>query len=72
VDLTQRSVLDPAPMPAMVTLYRRALLDEWAGAGDISLEELVLHVLVHEIGHHFGFSDAAMDAILEEAARDGE
>lgn len=70
LDLTRRSMLDPEPFPAMVTLYRRALLDEWAEAGDLALEDLVLHVIVHEIGHHFGFSDAAMDAILEEAARE--
>lgn len=67
VDLPSRSVLDPAPQPAMVWLYRRPLLDEWAERGDVTLGELVTHVLVHEVGHHFGFSDAAMDAILEAA-----
>jgi len=67
VDLPRRSLLDPPPTPAMVTLYRRALLDEWAERGDVSLGELITHVLVHEVGHHFGFSDEAMDAILEAA-----
>jgi predicted Zn-dependent protease with MMP-like domain len=49
-------------LPAMIHLYRRPLLDEWAEGG-VSLEELVTHVIVHEVGHHFGFSDADMHAI---------
>ncbi len=65
VDLTSRSVLDPSPEPAIVFLYRRAILDEWVDRGDVALAELVAHVLVHEIGHHFGLSDDDMDAILE-------
>jgi len=63
VDLTHRSVFDPSPQPSMVFLYRRPILDEWADNGEITLEELVTHVLVHEIGHHFGLSDADIDAI---------
>jgi predicted Zn-dependent protease with MMP-like domain len=65
VDLTRASISDPAPSQPMVFLYRRAILDEWIDRGDVSLGELVAHVLVHEIGHHFGLSDEAMDAILE-------
>ncbi|MBY0563605.1 MAG: metallopeptidase family protein [Hyphomonadaceae bacterium] len=65
VDLTQRSIMDPAPGQPMVFLYRRAILDEWIERGDIALDHLIAHILVHEIGHHFGFSDEAMDAILE-------
>ena len=65
VDLTQRSIADPAPHAAMVFLYRRAILDEWIERGDVTLAELVAHVLVHEIGHHFGLSDEAMDKLLE-------
>ncbi|MEZ5994469.1 MAG: metallopeptidase family protein [Hyphomonadaceae bacterium] len=65
VDLTQRSLTDPALPPAMVFLYRRAILDEWIERGDVSLHALVAHVLVHEIGHHFGLSDEAMDALLD-------
>ena len=53
-------------LPAMIHLYRRPLLEEWAETG-VSLEELVTHVIVHEVGHHFGFSDADMHAI-EDAA----
>jgi predicted Zn-dependent protease with MMP-like domain len=63
VDLTRRSVFDASPAPARVFLYRRAILDEWAERGDVTLGELVTHVLVHEIGHHFGLSDADIDAI---------
>jgi predicted Zn-dependent protease with MMP-like domain len=53
-------------LPAMIHLFRRPLLDEWAETG-VSLEALVTHVIVHEAGHHFGFSDGDMHAI-EEAA----
>jgi predicted Zn-dependent protease with MMP-like domain len=53
-------------LPAMIHLYRRPLLDEWADT-NVSLEALVTHVIVHEAGHHFGFSDADMHAI-EDAA----
>ena len=63
VDLTRRSVFDPQPHPSMIFLYRRPLLDEWAEHGEITLEELVAHVLVHEIGHHFGLSDADIHTI---------
>jgi predicted Zn-dependent protease with MMP-like domain len=54
-------------LPNMVWLYRRPLLDYWC-EGEDSLGAVVTHVLVHEIGHHFGFSDADMLAI-EESAR---
>ena len=53
-------------LPAMIYLYRRALLDEWVETG-VSLEELITHVIVHEVGHHFGFSDDEMHAIEAEA-----
>jgi predicted Zn-dependent protease with MMP-like domain len=49
-------------LPDMIFLYRRPLLEEWC-AGEDSLEALVTHVLVHEVGHHFGLSDEAMEAI---------
>jgi predicted Zn-dependent protease with MMP-like domain len=63
VDLSRRSVFDPSPEPSRVFLYRRPILDEWAERGDVTLSDLVAHVLTHEIGHHFGLSDAAIDAI---------
>ena len=58
----ERSSMHSGELPAMIHLYRRALLDEWADTG-VSLEDLVTHVIVHEAGHHFGFSDAEMEAI---------
>ena len=67
VDLSRRSVLDPEPVPSLVWLYRRPILDEWAERGDVTLGELITHVLVHEIGHHFGLSDEAMEAIEAQA-----
>ena len=63
VDLGRRSVLDGISGPSMVFLYRRPILDEWCERGDVGLGELISHVLVHEIGHHFGLSDAAIEAI---------
>lgn len=62
VDLARRSVFEATP-PSRVFLYRRPILDEWAERGDVSLEFLVTHVLVHEIGHHFGLSDDQIEAI---------
>jgi len=53
-------------LPNTVHLYRLPLLVEWAES-DVTLGELVTHVLVHEIGHHFGFSDDDMHAIEESA-----
>jgi predicted Zn-dependent protease with MMP-like domain len=61
------AMLSTGQFPNMVWLYRRPLLDYWA-AHDETLGHLVAHVLVHEIGHHFGLSDADMAAI--EAAAD--
>ena len=58
-------------LPPMIHLYRRPLLDEWAETG-VSLEELITHVIVHEVGHHFGFSDADMHAIKAQAEGDPE
>lgn len=63
VDLSQKSVSDPSPEPDRVILFRRPILDEWADHGAITLGELVTHVLVHEIGHHFGLSDEDMHRI---------
>ena len=62
----ERSSTQSGELPAMIHLYRRPLLDEWAETG-VSLEALVTHVIIHEAGHHFGFSDADMHAIEEEA-----
>ena len=66
VDLTQATVSDPMPRPAEVFLYRRPILEEWMERGDVSLGELVEHVLIHEIGHHFGLSDDDIHDIEED------
>lgn len=50
------------PRPDTIHLYRRPLLDEWVDTG-VSLEALVTHVVVHEVGHHFGLSDDDMHAL---------
>jgi predicted Zn-dependent protease with MMP-like domain len=62
VALTLELVSAPSTEPPMVWLYRLAILDEWMQSGDVTLEELVAHVVVHELGHHFGWSDEEMDA----------
>jgi predicted Zn-dependent protease with MMP-like domain len=67
VDLGHRSVLDANPMASMVFLYRRPILDEWTERGDVTLGELISHVLVHEIGHHFGLSDDDIHRIEDDA-----
>jgi predicted Zn-dependent protease with MMP-like domain len=66
VSLDQKSVSDVPREPDMVFLYRRPILDEWA-ASEEELGHLIAHVLIHEIGHHFGFSDEDMDAINSDA-----
>jgi len=58
----EKSVSDYAALPDMIHLFRRAILDEWIETG-VSLEALVTHVLIHEVGHHFGLSDADMHAL---------
>ncbi len=67
IPLTERSVDQSGTLPDKIRLFRRPILDEWAG-GEDTLEHLVAHVLVHEVGHHFGLSDEDMHA-LEEAVR---
>ena len=62
VSLDQKSVSDVPREPDMVFLYRRAILDYWTD-GEEALGDIITHVLVHEIGHHFGFSDADMEDI---------
>ena len=54
-------------MPPRIRLFRAAILDEWTLRGDESLEHLVAHVLIHEVGHHFGLSDEAIEALEAQA-----
>ena len=67
VPLTERSVEQSGILPERVRLFRRPILDEWADSDD-TLEHLVAHVLIHEIGHHFGLSDADMHALENSVA----
>jgi predicted Zn-dependent protease with MMP-like domain len=62
VGLPFQSESAPVKMPNLIFLYRRPILDYWA-EHDETLAAIVTHVLIHEIGHHFGFSDADMTAI---------
>lgn len=63
IPLTGKSVMDQPHGPDMIWLFRRPILEEWADRGDIGLGDLVAHVLVHELAHHFGWSDADIAAI---------
>jgi predicted Zn-dependent protease with MMP-like domain len=63
VDVGRRDEMGPAAEPSRIFLYRRPILDEWAERGDVALGELIAHVLIHEIGHHFGLTDDDIDEI---------
>ena len=62
----EKSSMASGAMPDRIHLYRRAILDEWIETG-VRLDDLVRHVTIHEIGHHFGLSDADMHALESEA-----
>ena len=64
--LTERSVEQSGTLPERIRLFRRPILDEWA-SGEDTLEHLVAHVLIHEVGHHFGLSDEDMHALEDQA-----
>lgn len=66
--VAEKSSMDSGALPDRIHLYRRAILDEWIETG-VRLDELVAHVTIHEIGHHFGLSDDDMHA-LEDAVAD--
>ncbi|WP_267434878.1 metallopeptidase family protein [Sphingomonas sp. GM_Shp_1] len=63
----EKSSMDPGALPDRIHLYRRAILDEWIETG-VRLDDLVVHVTIHEIGHHFGLSDADMHALEDAVA----
>jgi acetylglutamate kinase len=65
IPLTERSVADVARQPDLIFLYRQPILLEWIETGE-DLFRLVRNVLVHEIAHHFGFSDADIEALERE------
>ncbi|WP_076446367.1 metallopeptidase family protein [Roseivivax lentus] len=57
IPMTEKSFSDPAPWPDTVWLFRRPILAEWRDRGDVEIADLVAHVTVHELAHHFGWSD---------------
>ena len=63
IPLTEKSVSDQPMQPDVIWLFRRPILDEWCDRGDVGLGDLVAHVMVHELAHHFGWSDADIAAI---------
>ena len=63
VPLTEKSVGDQPHGPDVIRLFRRPILEEWIDRGDVTLPELVAHVMVHELAHHFGWSDEDIAAI---------
>ena len=65
VAMPHKSVSDPLPGTDMIFLYRRPILDYWCETGE-DLYDLVRHIVIHEIGHHFGFSDEDMERIERE------
>src|SRR6476659_3600371 len=69
ISLADKRVDASGSLPDMVFLYRRPILDYWCESGE-DLAHVVRHVVIHEIGHHFGFSDETMEAI--EATADAE
>jgi predicted Zn-dependent protease with MMP-like domain len=67
VPIGQKHEAPSGAMPDRIRLFRGAILDEWIARGDETLEHLVAHVLIHELGHHFGLSDADIEALEVEA-----
>ena len=65
VSLPHQSVMSPHADPELIFLYRRPILDYWCETGE-DLYAVIRHVLIHEIGHHFGFSDEDMERIERE------
>lgn len=57
IPMTEKSVMDQPSAPDIVWLFRRPILDEWVARGDVGLGDLVAHVTIHELAHHFGWSD---------------
>jgi predicted Zn-dependent protease with MMP-like domain len=66
ISLNHQSVQHSGTLPERITLYSRPILAEWRST-PVSLEELVRHIAIHEVGHHFGFSDDDMHALEDEA-----
>lgn len=63
IPMTEKSVMDQRQQPDTIWLFRRPILDEWVARGNVALADLVAHVYVHELAHHFGWSDADIATI---------
>jgi predicted Zn-dependent protease with MMP-like domain len=63
VPLTEKSTSDQMTRPDVIWLFRRPILDEWAERGTVSIADLVTHVVIHELAHHFGWSDAEIATV---------
>lgn len=57
IPMTEKSTMDQATSPDTIWLFRRPILDEWCLRGDVTIQQMVAHVTVHELAHHFGWSD---------------
>ena len=66
ISLNNQSVNHSGTLPERITLYSRPIMAEWRSTG-VSLEQLVSHIVIHEVGHHFGFSDDDMHALEDSA-----
>ncbi|MDH5529303.1 MAG: metallopeptidase family protein [Paracoccaceae bacterium] len=63
VPMTEKSVMDMMDRPDTIWLFRRSILDEWSERGNVTLGQLVAHVMIHELAHHFGWNDDEIAAI---------
>ena len=66
ISLNRQSVSHSGVLPERITLYSRPILAEWRST-HVSLEQIVSHIVIHEVGHHFGFSDDDMHALEDSA-----
>ncbi|MFC3614455.1 metallopeptidase family protein [Lutimaribacter marinistellae] len=65
IPMTEKSVFDVVVQPDIVWLFRQPILAEWRDRGDVELDALISHVVIHEFAHHFGWSDEDIAAIDE-------
>lgn len=63
IPMTEKSVFDMAPPQDVVWLFRQPILEEWRDRGNVGLNELIAHIVIHEFAHHFGWTDEEIAAI---------
>ncbi|WP_027256581.1 metallopeptidase family protein [Leisingera aquimarina] len=63
IPMTEKSILDMGPPPDVVWLFRQPILAEWRDRGNVELNELIAHVVIHEFAHHFGWTDEEIATI---------